>query len=81
MVIRRWYWAVLALWCVTGLPIYALGQGMAGDSVFDVFAAARDFNVPTDDLFLFLTRLVPWLIVLMPVVALPFALKRKRNRN
>lgn len=78
MKIKRWYWLVLALWLVTGLPIYLLGQGMFGQSIFDVFGFIRDIRIPTSSWDAFITWFIPMVLIFMPFLFLPFALTKAR---
>lgn len=77
MKLHRWYWIVLGLWVFTGLPVYLLGQGMGGNSIFDMSALFRNFGLPTSSWEVFLSRLVPLLFIIFPLLVLPFAISRR----
>jgi hypothetical protein len=76
MSIRTWYWIALGIWCVTGLPFYVLSEGFAGDDAFTLLGFLRSLNPPTSSWAAFSTWLVPTMIILCPLLLLPFAFSR-----
>lgn len=81
MKLRKWYWIVLAVWSVTGLPIYALSRSMFGESVFDVIGLVRDINVPTGSVDAFITWFISAFLIFFPILLLPFAFRVNRRKD
>jgi hypothetical protein len=81
MTVARWYRWVLLFWCITGLPIYLLGQGMAGKSIFDFGNFIRNLALPTSSLDVFVSVLVPTILIFLPILCLPFAVRKSPNRH
>ena len=65
------------MWCVTGLPIYLLGEGMAGDDAFSLGGLVESLKPPTSSWDAFATWLVPTIMVFFPVLLLPLAVRRR----
>ena len=61
---QKWYWIMLAVWCVTGLPGLILGIGFAGGLP----------SLPTADEVI--PWMLVWLLILAPLILAPFAKKR-----
>lgn len=81
MTLARWYRWVILLWLVTGLPIYLLGQGMAGKSIFDFGDFIRNLALPTSSLDVFLSLLIPKILIFLPILCLPFAVRKSTKAH
>jgi hypothetical protein len=77
MKVRQWYYGVLGLWVITGLPLLVLGIGFAGPEIFTPGGIITALTPPLDSLGDFSTWLLAWIVVLAPFVTLPFALKKQ----
>lgn len=79
MIVAKWFWVLLVVWCITGLPILIIGIGFAGIEFFAFKTILLMFQFEFDSLESFLTTLVGRLVSFLPVLALPFALKRRQQ--
>jgi uncharacterized membrane protein YhaH (DUF805 family) len=82
--LRKWYWAVVAVWCVTGLPLYLLGQGFAGPEkgAFTLSLLIESLTPPANaSAGALINILLFGLVILLPLVAFPFAITRKRGAD
>ena len=79
--IRRWYWGIMAVWAITGLPIYLIGQGFAGPEhgAFTIGLLVRSLTPPAFDSPAFTYWLIGTTLQLLPLLMLPFALRVRRN--
>jgi hypothetical protein len=76
--LRKWYFAVLALWCLTGLPVLVLGIGMVGTD-YSIGEWLQIF-VPHEFGFVALvTWLLSLVVVFYPLLILPFAIEKRRS--
>jgi uncharacterized membrane protein YhaH (DUF805 family) len=78
--IKRWYWVVVGVWLVTGLPIYLIGQGFAGpdNGAFTLSLLLRSLRPPLSDIGVFLEWLLIVLLMFLPLILLPWAIIWKR---
>jgi hypothetical protein len=79
--IKRWYYLVLFTWMLTGLPIYVLGEGFAGPE-YGAFTLKRFFKTlvpPVGSTDAFVSWLIPTILVLLPILLLPWAISKVPN--
>lgn len=81
MRLRKWYFGVVIFWFFTGLPLYALGQGMAGRSLLYVGDIFTQGDVPLDSVGDFISWVVIVVLIALPLITLPFAFRRKTRSN
>lgn len=78
MTIRPWFWWVLAIWVFTGLPFFLITWGFSGNPMASLEDVMRFFRAPymreNPD---YLGSSIRSLIMLAPVMALPFAIRRR----
>jgi hypothetical protein len=79
MRLKRWYFGVIIFWIFTGLPLYTLGQGIAGRSPLDVSGFLTQGDVPIDSIGDFLSWVVIVVLIALPLITLPFAFRRKTS--
>lgn len=77
MRIKRWYRILLVIWLFTGLPIFLLSIGLF-DIITPMSILTALFNVitpQTERLDIFIYWLFGFIIIFLPVLAIPFALR------
>ena len=74
---KKCYFAVLVLWAITGLPIIVLAIRIAGDSLLSLDGLLTVLSPPLESAEALLTWLMAWVIILYPLILLPFALRRR----
>jgi uncharacterized membrane protein YhaH (DUF805 family) len=79
MRLKSWFWLVLLAWCVTGLPIAVIGVGFAGDTLASAGGLLNALRPPLSSVSLFVEWLTTLIFVLMPVLALPWAIGRRQK--
>ena len=82
--VARWYMWVLLTWALSGLPIYVIGQGFVGTKngafTLEGFFASLAYPLPINSLTAFLTWLVPTILMLLPILTIPFAIRISSSR-
>ena len=75
MRISKWYWAVLLVWMITGLPVAVVGVGFAGPEIFSLEGILSIFTPNIQSSKGFVTWFISFFIVFSPVLLLPLAIK------
>lgn len=82
VVMPKWYKYVIFIWLLTGLPIYILGQGFMGieQGAFTWESLLINLQPPTKNIGAFITWLIPTVLIFLPILAAPFAIRFRRSR-
>lgn len=81
MHIRKWYWAVLAIWIITGLPMIIIGVGFAGPDLFSLEGLLSIFTPDFRGFRDFFSWLLAFSVAFAPGLLLPFAVNRVSDKN
>ena len=78
--LQKWYFAVLGLWCLTGLPALVFGIGMVGTD-YSLGEWLQIFVPHEFGLIALVTWFLSLIVVVYPLLILPFAIERKEGAN
>lgn len=78
LAVRKWYWLVVLFWAVTGLPIWIVGIAWGGASILTIQGLTGVFVPPVSSLAVFLDWVVGTILLFSPLIALPFAIRKRR---
>lgn len=74
--VRRWFWGVVVFWVFTGLPIFIIGSGFSGPNPYSFGNLVRSLMPDLSSLTAFVTWLLAWVLILLPLLLVPFAVHR-----
>ena len=79
MRISKWYWVILGVWAITGLPIIYIGIGFAGPDLFTIEGLLSVFTPGFESFSGFFSWLIAFVIAFSPLLFLPLAVKFGRQ--